>query len=438
MAAPALLDRLGLSRPELRAWAMYDWANSAFFTTVVTAVFPDFFGTVAAVDLPPPVATQRFATATTIAVAIAAVLGPVLGAVADRSGIKKLLLAIFTALGVLATAAMALIGRGDWQLAAALFILGNIGISGALVFYDSLLPHVARPDEVDRVSTAGYAVGYLGGGVLLALNLAWILTPSTFGLPDSLAAIRLTFLSVAVWWALFSLPLFRRVSEPPVAPSPVAHGNAVTTAVRDVVRTFNELRRLRHAFLMLVAFLLYNDGIQTFIRMSSIYGAEIGIDRNARIAAFVLVQFVGIPCAFAFGALADRLGAKRTLFITIAVYTLTSAIGYSMRTATQFFLLAFLVALVQGGSQALSRSLFASMIPRQKSSEYFGFFSVFEKIAGVLGPAFFGITIAVTGSSRGAVLSVIAFFIAGALVLSFVDPEEGRAAARAEEAALAG
>jgi MFS transporter, UMF1 family len=433
----SLAERVGLGRPELRAWAMYDWANSAFFVTVVTAVFPDFFSSVAAADLPPAEATQRFALATTIAVACAGVLGPVLGSVADRAAMKKTLLAVFTTLGVAATAAMVFIDRGEWRFAALLFILGNVGISAALVFYDSLLPHVARPDEMDRVSSAGYAFGYVGGGVLLAVNLAWILSPGTFGLPDALAAIKLSFLSVAIWWAVFSIPLFRRVKEPPALHSGGERSNPIATALRDVARVFGELRRLRHAFLMLVAFLLYNDGIQTIIRMSSIYGAEIGIDRNARIAAFVLVQFVGIPCAFAFGALADRIGAKRALFITLGVYTLTTMIAYAMKTTAQFFVLAFLVALVQGGSQALSRSLFASLIPRQKSSEFFGFFSVFEKLAGVLGPATFSLTIAISGSSRGAVLSVIAFFVVGAVVLSFVDPEEGRRAARAHEAQLA-
>jgi UMF1 family MFS transporter len=433
MASPGWISRLGLSRRELRAWAMYDWANSAFFTTVVTAVFPDFFSAVAASGLPPAVATQRFAAATTVAIAIVALIGPLLGAVADRGGRKKPFLAVFTAIGVAATAAMAMIGRGDWPLAAVLFIVGNVGIGAALVFYDSLLPHIAAPDEIDRVSTAGYALGYLGGGILLAVNLAWILFPGAFGLADAVAAIRLSFVSVAVWWAVFAIPLFRRVPEPPAGHLTPSASNAAITAIRDVMRTFTELRQLRHALLMLIAFLLYNDGIQTIIRMASIYGAEIGIDRNARIAAFAMVQFVGIPCAFAFGALADRIGAKRSLFITLAVYTLTSIVAYRMTSSRQFFLLAFLVALVQGGSQALSRSLFASMIPRQKSSEYFGFFSVFEKVAGVLGPAVFGLTIALTGSSRGAVLSVIAFFVLGGLVLGLVDPEAGRRAARARE-----
>ncbi len=195
--------------------------------------------------------------------------------------------------------------------------------------------------------------------------------------------------------------------------------------------TFHELRGYRQAFLMLVAFLLYNDGIQTIIRMASIYGAEVGIDQNAQIAAFVLVQFVGVPFSFLFGALADRIGAKTALFGALAVYTGISVLGYFMTTTWHFFVLAFLVGMVQGGSQALSRSLFARMIPKHKSSEYFGFFSVFEKFAGIAGPAVFATSVTVFGSSRVAVLSVIVFFIVGGLVLTRVDVAEGEAQAAA-------
>ena len=407
---------------------MYDWANSAFQTTIITAVFPLFFSDVAAAGLAPAVATARFAWATTIAVAVIAVLGPVLGAIADYRGARKTMLGAFMAIGVVATALMATIDRGEWQYAAALFMVSNIAIAATLVFYDSLLPHIASPDEIDRVSTSGYAIGYIGGGVLLAINLAWILSPATFGLPDAIAAIKLSFVSVALWWCIFSIPLFRRVPEPPrvLEAGELANENAVRVALVRVRETFGELRGYRNAFLMLVAFLLYNDGIQTIIKMASIYGAEIGIDRNAQIAAFILVQFVGVPCSFLFGMLADRIGARTAVFISLAVYTGISVLGYFMTTATQFFALAFLVGTVQGGSQALSRSLFARMIPRHKSSEYFGFFSVFEKFAGIFGPAVFAAAVTMTGSSRPAVLSVIAFFIAGAIVLARVDVAAGQ------------
>jgi MFS transporter, UMF1 family len=432
-----LLSRIGLDRPELRAWAMYDWANSAFQSTVITAVFPPFFSAVAAAGLPAPIATERFAWATTIAVTITAVMGPILGAIADYRAIKKRMLAIFVGVGVITTMMMGTIGRGEWEYAALLFMIANIAIASSFVFYDSLLPHIAAPDEMDRVSTAGYAVGYLGGGVLLVINLLWILMPGRFGIPDSVTGIKLSFVSVGVWWLVFSIPLFRRVPEPArmLEADETANENPVRAAFVRVWETFHELRGYRQAFLMLVAFLLYNDGIQTIIRMAAIYGAEIGIDQTSQIEAFVVVQFVGIPFSFLFGALAGRIGAKAGIFLALVVYTGISVLGYFMTSAWQFFALAFLVGTVQGGSQALSRSLFARMIPKHKSSEYFGFFSVFEKFAGIAGPALFAASVSIFGSSRAAVLSVILFFICGGLVLTRVNVAEGEARAREVSAA---
>jgi UMF1 family MFS transporter len=433
-----LLVRLGLRTREQRAWASYDWANSAFQSTIITAVFPVYFSSVAAADLPPAVATERFATATTLALAIVAIISPVLGAYADFAGAKKRLLALFLGLGVLATAMMVQIGRGDWFFAAVLFVLANIGVSGSFVFYDSLLPHVAREDEMDRVSSAGYAIGYLGGGILLAINLAWILQPGWFGLADAGVASRLSFLSVAVWWLVFAIPLLRHVPEPAVTSARQPGVNPVVQSFRQLAGTLRELRQYRQAFLMLVAFLIYNDGIGTIIRMAGPYGQEIGLPQESLILAFVMVQFVGIPFAFAFGRLADRIGAKPSIFIALVVYVLISLVGYFMTTVWQFFLLSFMVATVQGGSQALSRSLFATMIPKRKSSEFFGFFGVFEKFAGIIGPALFAATVRATGTSRNAILSVIAFFVVGAVLLWMVDVPAGQKAARQADQAAVG
>jgi UMF1 family MFS transporter len=412
---------------------MYDWANSAFWTTVIVAVFPPFFSDFAAAGLSPAEATTRFAWATTIAVAIVAAMGPVLGAIADYRALKKVMLAAFMLIGVTATLLMVTIERGGWMWAALLFMVANIAVAATLVFHESLLPHIAEPDEMDRVCAAAYAIGYLGGGLLLLLNLAWILAPSAFGLPDTVAAIKLSLASVGIWWLIFSVPLLRRVPEPPLVlqPGEAARDNSVRVALARVTTTFRELQGHRQAFLMLVAFLLYNDGIQTIIRMASIYGAEIGIDRNATIAAFVIVQFVGVPFSFLFGALAGRIGAKTSIFLSLGVYTGISVLGYFMSSTWHFFVLAFLVGTVQGGSQALSRSLFARMIPKHKSSELFGFFAVFEKFAGIFGPALFAMSVTIFGSSRLAVLSVILFFVAGALVLTRVDVAAGEAEAAA-------
>jgi UMF1 family MFS transporter len=437
MAQVPLLERLGLHRPELRAWAMYDWANSAFWATIIL-IFPIHFITVASVGDPVPVATTRLATATTIAMSIIAVISPVLGAIADFAGIKKKLLGAFLALGVAATAVMYFIGPGAWPLAAVLFILGNIGVSGSQAFYDSLLPHVAREDEVDRVSSAGYALGYLGSGMLMAVNLLMIQKPHLFGLPDAEAAMRFSFVSVAVWWLVFSIPLFRTVPEPPrqLEADESARQNPLVVGFTRLVETLRELRRYRQAFLLLLAFLVYNDGINTIIRMASAYGTELGLSRGALIGSLLIVQFVGIPFAFLFGILAARIGAKRGILLALGVYVAISIAAYYMKTALHYFLLCMAVGMVMGGAQALSRSLFSTMIPRHKSSEFFGFFGVFDKFAGIFGPALFGAVIAATGSGRKAIVTLVVFFVLGAAILLFVDVEEGQRVAREAEAAL--
>ena len=414
---------------------MYDWANSAFVTTIVAAVFPIYFQDVAAAGLPGSVATERYAMATTIALVLIAVSAPVLGALADYAGVKKKFLGAFLTLGVVSTAAMYFIQRSQWLFAAAVFVVSNIGLSGTFVFYDSLLPHVARGDELDRVSTAGYALGYLGGGLLLAVNLAWIQFPSFFGIADAAAASRLSFLSVAIWWALFSLPLLLRVPEPQrrLEAGESSAANPVRMAFFRLGRTLREVRHYRQAALLLLAVLIYNDGIVTIIRMAAIYGREIGLPQSALIGAILMVQFVGVPCAFLFGSLASRIGAKRAVLLGLSVYVAISILGYVMTTAWQFYLLAFLVAVVQGGTQALGRSLFASMVPRHRSSEFFGFFGVFERFSAILGPAVFAGLTALTGSSRPAILSVIVFFAVGAVLLIRVDVPAGQRIARQAE-----
>jgi UMF1 family MFS transporter len=435
-----LLSRLGLSRPELRAWAMYDWAVSAVQTTIMVAVFPVYFVSIARSDLPESKATQAIATANTIVAVVLALLSPVLGAVSDYVAAKKRMLGASMLVGAAAVAGMFFVQQGDYRLALVLFVISLIGATTSTVFYDALLPHIASQDEIDRVSSAGYAVGYVGGGVLLALNLAWILKPEWFGLPsgpnltDSERTLptRLALLSVAVWWVVFSVPLFRRVPEPPRTreADEVGQGNVLLTPFVRVGETFRALRGYKQAFLMLLAFMIYNDGIQTIQKMAATYGKELGIADSVLIASILIVQFVGFPFAFLFGAIAGRIGAKRTIFIGLLVYAGISVLGFYMRTAWHFMLLAAMVATVQGGTQALSRSLFASLVPTHKSGEFFGFYSVFEKFASIFGPLLFWVTIATTGSSRYAILSVILFFAIGAFVLSRVKVAEGQRAAR--------
>jgi MFS transporter, UMF1 family len=427
---------------------MYDWAASAVQTTIMVAVFPIYFVKVAGAGIAESGATQRLATINSIALVIIALVSPLLGAISDYRAAKKRFTAMFMILGIAACCGLFLVQRGDLDLASWLFVLIMVGVAGSYVFYEALLPHIASPGEIDRVSTAGYALGYLGGGVLLAFNLAWIQMPGLFGLPsgpdlgesDATLPARLAFLSVAVWWGLFSVPLFRRVPEPParIERDERRGESPVWAAFVRLRETFGELRSYRQAFLMLLAFLIYNDGIQTIIKMATAYGTEIGIGQGALIGAILLVQFVGIPCTFLFGSIAGRLGAKRTLFLGLLAYTVISILGYYMTSATHFYILAGLVGVVQGGTQALSRSLFASMIPQHKSGEFFGFFSIFEKFAGIFGPLIFAGTIAVTGSSRNAILSVIGFFAVGAALLALVNVEEGQRVAREVEREVVG
>jgi UMF1 family MFS transporter len=441
-----LLNALGLHRKDLRAWAMYDWALSAQETTIAVAIFPIFFSSVVAADLPENAGGVYIAYGNSVSILLVAILSPILGAMADYAAVKKKLLAVFMAGGALAVGAMFLIEQGDTLLAIILFVLAGVGAQGSRVFYESLLPRIASDDEVDRVSTAGYAMGYVGGGLLLALNLAWIQRPDWFGLPtgpdltpgEATLPVRLAFLSVAVWWVLFSIPLFRRVPEPDVALEADEHAgmNPAKVGFTRLVETFREIRAYKQAFLMLLAFLIYNDGISTIQKMATTYGAEIGLEQGAMITAILIVQFVGIPFTFIFGLMAARLGAKPSIFVGLGVFMLVSVIGYFLRTATHFYMLALLVGLAQGGTQALSRSLFATMIPKHKSGEFFGFYSVFSRFAAVLGPLLFGLVLTSTGSGRPAILSIIIFFVIGGVVLSFVDVEEGKREAQRAEAAL--
>ena len=431
---PPFLRRLALDRPEARAWALYDWANSAFWTTIVTAIFPIYFLTVAK-GLGEEAAQERFGWATTIAVLCVALLAPVLGALADHAPVKKRLLGLCVVLGAGSTAGLFFVLPGDWLLGLVLFGLANVCVAASVVFYDALLPHVARRGELDRLSASGFALGYLGGGLLLALNLVLVQRPDWFGLPtgddlDVRAAtlpVRLCFLSVAVWWALFSIPLLARVSEPPVEPGRARRASELVFGYfGHLRRSISGLLAYPQAALMLVAFLVYNDGILTVIRMAAIYAKAKGLGEGVLIGTILAIQFVGIPFAFLFGSLAGRFGAKRMILTGLGAYVLIVLVAYQMSSTWEFVLLGILVGMVQGGTQALSRSLFASLIPVAKSGEFFGLYAVGEKFAGLLGPLLFTLAIRAVGSEQ-AILSVLIFFVLGGALLSRLRVEEGRA-----------
>lgn len=416
-------------RKIIRSWKLYDWANSAFATTIMAAVLPEFYSSVAGSNLERQTATSYWGYSNTIAMVIIAMAAPVLGAIGDHCGAKKRFLGGFAFVGIVATAFLIAIGHGMWLYASVLYILGRVGFGCANIFYDSLLPHVASPGEMDRVSAGGYACGYLGGGILLAINLLMILRPALFCIPGAEWASRISFLTVAIWWALFSIPIFRNVPEPPAAISRGERYNPLLAGYQRLRRTLGDMRRFKELIKFLVAFWLYNDGIGTIIIMAVIFGAEIGIGRSHLIGAILMVQFIGIPFTLLFGRLPERVGTKNSILFALGIYTIIATLGYFMQRPAHFWLLALLVSIVQGGTQALSRSMYGSMTPLARAAEFFGFYNVSTKFAGIFGPALFAIVGQLAGSSRVGIVSIVVFFLGGAVVLTKVDQVRGIKAA---------
>jgi UMF1 family MFS transporter len=412
-------------RAAIRAWCLYDVANSAFATTVTVAVLPEYFSSQAQQVMPAHLATVWWGYASAVMLLVAALLGPVIGALADLLGARKPLLGACVALGAAMTALLGASAAWSWFALLAIFSVAFLAFAAGTVLYDSMLPTVARPDELHRVSARGFAWGYFGGGMLLALNLTWILFPRTFGLPDSSAAVRLSFVSVGVWWAAFSIPLLRRVPDArartttPIARLPGEVG-------RSLLETMRHIRRHPDLLKFLIAFWLYSDGVGTVIKMASVYAAEVGIGRTHLIGALLMVQLIAAPASLAFGRLAGRVGPQAAVIVGLMGYVGITVLGYFLSTAWHFWVLGGLVALVQGGVQAISRSMFASLIPVERRSEMFGFYSVSEKLAGVAGPLLFALATHLGGAGRLGVLTLLPFFLGGAWLLSRV--RLGRAA----------
>ncbi|WP_020616027.1 MFS transporter [Paenibacillus daejeonensis] len=426
-----------MKRKAIRGWLMYDFANSAFATTILAAVMPVFYETVAGIDLPGNKAEVYWANTQTIAMLCVAILSPILGAIADHIGAKVRFLGVFMLMGALASSGLALAGEGDWLLASILAIIGSIGFSAGNTFYDALLPELAEESKRDEVSSQGYAYGYIGGGVLLAINVAMIQGWEMFGFPNQTVATQAAFATVGIWWLVFSIPLFRNVRD-----VPRAHGERIGSVVRTGVRrlgdTMRGIARFPELLKYMIAYWFFNNGINTVIIMATIYGSGIGIEMMHLIIALLITQFVGFPATLAFGKLASRTGAKRALYATLLFYMVIVTLGYFMTNAAYFYALAVMVGLVQGGSQALARSLYANLVPASKVAEFFGFLSLSGKFSSVAGPLLFSIVGTLTGSSRLAILSLIAFFVIGIVLLRFVSLEKGRREALAFEARIGG
>ncbi len=406
------------------SWALYDWANSAFAITVMSAFFPLFLKQYWSDGADATLTTFRLGLANSIGGIVIALLSPILGAIADQGGTRKRYLIFFAAMAIVMTGALQFAARGDWPLAIALYVLAVIGFSGSNSFYDALLVSVAGEPQLDKVSSLGFALGYLGGGLLFALNVAMVLWPARFGLVDASESVRLSFGMVALWWAIFSVPLLVFVQEPDAA-GPLSGRSAASAGIRQLAATFRDIRRLRIVLLFLLAYLLYIDGVGTMARMALDYGMALGFDEKKLIVALLITQFVGFPASLAFGHLGARFGAKAGITIGLGTYIAATLWAYWMESTWEFYALAVVIGLVQGGVQSLSRSLFARITPAARTGEFFGFYNMLGKFAAVLGPLLMGSAALATGSSRAAVLVILALFIAGGIVLYFVDEREG-------------
>ena len=426
---PPFLPEDGLDRGKVLAWAMYDWANSAFATTVMAGFFPMFFKQYWSTDVAVTTSSFWLGLANTLASLTIMLASPLLGAMADRGRAKKRWLLVFSLLGILTTAALALVAPGQWPVALLLYGLGVIGFSGAHALYDALLVVVAGERKLDIVSALGFALGYLGGGLLFAGNVLMTLYPQAVGLPHATAAVKLAFLSVAVWWAVFALPLLLYVPEPP-QPDRLQGRAMLRAGLRQLRQTLADMRRVRMVGLFLLAYWLYIDGVDTIVRMAMDYGLALGFSTHDLLLALLLTQFIGFPAALGFGKLGAWLGARHGILLGIGGYSLITVWGACISQPWELYALAAGIGLVQGGIQSLSRSFYARLIPPQRSGEFFGVYNMLGTCAAVLGPVFMGWVSLMTGSPRTSILSLLVLFIGGALLLIRVDEAEGQRLAR--------
>ncbi len=413
----------------INAWVMYDWANSAFATTMMAAVLPIYYKEVAAKGIETALATSFWAYTQSFSMLIIAILAPILATISDLTSSKKRFLRFFAYLGIFASLLFYFVGEGDYLLASLLYLAGIIGFSGGNIFYDSFLPEITNQEKVHIISTRGYAFGYIGGGILLFINLMMIQKPELFRIPtenNPYLPTQLTFLTVGLWWFLFSLPIFKYVNDKKTNESVnVDLGQIVLLALNQLKSTFLKIKNYSELVKFLLAYWLYNDGIGTIIVMATIYGKGIGIETSHLITALLITQFVGIPFTILFGSITKKIAPKTALYFSLSIYVLIVILGYFMTNALHFYLLAFLVGTVQGGSQALSRSIYSSMVPVKYSAEFFSFLGISSKFSSIFGPFLFGLFSQITGDSRNGIFSLILFFLLGILLLTRVNIRKG-------------
>lgn len=424
-------------KKSIYSWALYDWANSAFATTVMAGFFPIFFAQYWSNPENLSISTFYLGLGNSVASIIVVLLAPILGAIADRGTYKKRFLVFFAFLGVLMTAGLALVSQGMWQIALLTYVIATVGFSGANTFYDSLLPAVSNKDNVDYVSAVGYAFGYIGGGILIVINFLMITYPSFFGFVDSVEGIKWSFVSVALWWAIFSIPIVLFVKEPKYHKTETTL-QTIKSGFKQLKNTFNEIRHLKVVFTFLIAYWLYIDGVDTTVRMAADFGITLGFDSTTIMGALVLVQFVAFFATLLYVKFADKIGVKNAIYFAIAAYMVIIFSGYFVTEGWHFYIIAGMIGCFQGGIQTLSRSLYARIIPENKSAQYFGFFNMWGKFAAVIGPLLMGsVTLILNNtiddhvlSARIGLQSIMILFILGALVLSRVDISEGEKVAK--------
>lgn len=414
---------------QILSWALYDWGNSAFATTVMAGFFPIFFKQYWSSGAPglesSLESTAKLGYANSFSSLVLGLSAPLLGALADRANGRKKFLLAFTMLGAASASSLFFVGQGQWLFAAILYVLASVGFWGGQNFYDALLSVVSPKADMNHVSGLGYGLGYLGGGVLFAVNVAMTLKPDFFGLANAAEAVRVSFFSVGIWWLIFTLPLLFNVNEGKQTAENLSYSKLFKESLKEVVSTFRSLKAHRSAFLFLIGYFFYIDGVNTIIKMAVDYGMSLGFKSDSLIIALLLVQFIGFPAAIGFGFLAKWIGARKSLYLAIAVYSLVTIAATGLQVEWHFYALAAVIGLVQGGIQALSRSVFGQLVPSERSGEFFGFFNMLGRFSSILGPLLIAVTSTISSSHRLSMLSLLILFAIGAFVLRHVQfPED--------------
>jgi UMF1 family MFS transporter len=403
------------------AWAVYDWANSAFALSIMAVLYPLFLGSYWSAGASGSSVTSRLAWITAGSNAVVAILAPVLGTIADAGGYRKRFLVILALIGAVMTAALGFVGEGSWQWALGLYAIASVGFYSSTVFYDSLLIDVTKPRYFDFVSSLGFSLGYLGGASLLAIHVWMISSPTTFGLESSNEAIRFAFMTVGIWWALFLMPLIKWVPEHKRERS--IAGSVIKASYRELRSTIVKIRKYRNIVVFLTAYLFYLAGVFTVISMAVNYGQRLGFGQRDLLMALMITNFAGFPATFLYGILGHRFGPKVGLHLALAVYILVSCWAVFMTEVSQYYAMAIIIGCVQGGVQGLSRSLYASLIPPDQPGEFFGFYNMITKLAHVLGPTAVGIAAVFTDRPQFVLVALLPLFIVGGILLSYVRKE---------------